>query len=81
MPTAAEALLSTDCADLRAKIATRDAMIAGLDARVNRLNKLIVERDQEIDRLNDKLERQLKETFEADAIIAELRAGIVAPPY
>ena len=74
MPTAAEALLTTDCADLRAQIATRDTMIAGLNARVDRLNKLLVQHERERDEseatitaLRDELDR--------------VRAGIVAPPY
>ena len=62
MPTAAEALLTTDSSDLRAKIATRDAMIAGLDARVNRLNKLLVQHERERD--------------EADATITALRDAL-----
>ena len=74
MPTAAEALARTDCDDLRKELETRDRCIAVLNARVNRLNALLVT-----------LER---ERTEADATItalraelAELRAGIVAPPY
>ena len=74
MPTAAEAISRTDCADLRKEIETRDRCIAVLNARVNRLNELLVT-------LN-------RERTEADATItalraelAELRAGIVVPTY
>ena len=49
MTTAAEALLTTDCSDLRAQVKTRDAMIAGLNSRVNRLNKLLVQLERERD--------------------------------
>ena len=74
MPTAAEALLTTDCADLRAKIATRDTMIDGLNARVGRLNKLLVQHERELDEAEATI-------IALRAELAEVRAGIVAPPY
>jgi hypothetical protein len=47
--------MTTDTAELQAMIDTRDRVIAGLNARIFRLNGVIVKRDQEIERLQAEL--------------------------
>ena len=64
MPTAAEALAATDCADLRKQLETRDTCIANLNAMIGRLKAL-----------NDTYER---EGDAAEATIIALRKALEA---
>ena len=68
MPTAAEAIARTACADLERQLAGALDLIASRDATIFRLNGLIVARDAELDRLRIKL-------IVAAAELANLRAG------
>jgi hypothetical protein len=74
MTTAAEAILSADCADLSRQLATANAALAELRACKLRLNALIVARDREINTLQGTIAR-------LEAELTEARTGIVAPPY
>ena len=49
-------------------------MIDGLNARVDRLNKLLVQHERELDEAEATI-------IALRAELAEVRAGIVAPPY
>ena len=74
MTTAAEACLQSECADLKRRLDFLATRCANKDGTIRRLNELLVLRDAECDRLTTALER-------AQAECAELRAGVVAPPY
>lgn len=68
MTTAAEAIIRTECADLRTKLQTAERRIVDLEGCKFRLNGLIVARDVKIAELHDQLSK-------AYAELDALRAG------
>jgi hypothetical protein len=74
MPTANEAILATDCNDLRRALEAERTCNRNQRDAIARLNALTVSQAQEIDRLNRALTKAQAET-------AELRAGVGTLPY
>lgn len=74
MTTGTEAIAQTECADLRQRIAILTAELNVSQARIVQLGAQLSARTEDCKRLAVALEKITAEC-------AELRAGIVAPPY